>query len=470
MTSFFSPKSRFKTRSNPSLRENIGHTDHVNGDHFGSFSGKSTFSKMRKKRPPPINISVGNGNVILTSATPTSRVIHADSQWPTTPETPHTGTGCANPRCIERESGLRSFLKSEFDRSVHPWLQSTSTLNPSPPPKRCFPMAELPGSAHGPRSVELHTPSTPQRQSFEHAVGSHLESPLNLTSKSTLPDQPAGLAFEYGRPSASMHNGRQALELKHAQQDKSLSGNESRPSSSGKSGVCTQDRIDRMKSEYELQLDQQKNEICSLLELHETRMAILCDFISERHGTGVNERRDSSQNCSLHKVFQLVNEQKQRVLNTPADDATKASQSLQIQKLQAHAADLVAQIAHRDRKLQSYKAESRTLKEQLRQEIKEKDAQISILNSKVTQLLNMGPSLFPASPAAHRVEKELPSPGRCSGRSGEKSKRQLGNIPRTPSAVTAASSRGPITSVEASRAGHLLSHNREGKQRRSTVT
>lgn len=211
MAFFFSPRSKSKTRSSPSLREDMGLIGHVKGDFAGFDHKQSTFSKMRRKRPPPINISVENGNVILTSATPTSRVVYADSQWPSTPQTPHTAgsLGCANPRCVERDSGLLSLLHPQFSGST-PWLQPASASNPSTPSQQCFPVAELPGSLYAPQTVELDVPAALRRPSFDH-ISNNLEPLPSLVSSSapsTGPDQVRDFAFERGQLGGPMHNGR----------------------------------------------------------------------------------------------------------------------------------------------------------------------------------------------------------------------------------------------------------------------
>lgn len=210
MAFFLSPRSKSQTRSSPSLGENIGFI--VKGDFAGSEKKQSTFSKMRKKRPPPINISVENGNVILTSATPASRMVYADSQWPSTPRTPHTGgsLGCSNPRCVERDSGLLSLLHPQFSSST-PWLHSTSASNPSTPPCQGFPVAELPGSTEAPPTVELEVSSTATTSSTNIVGASILKPSPNLVSKSAFSQSLDGLrefAFERGQLGESMHNGR----------------------------------------------------------------------------------------------------------------------------------------------------------------------------------------------------------------------------------------------------------------------
>ncbi len=56
---------------------------------------------------------------------------------------------------------------------------------PQTPTNRCFPTAELPGSLHDTgESVELDTPSTPARTSFDRNEDRKLESPPDLTPSS----------------------------------------------------------------------------------------------------------------------------------------------------------------------------------------------------------------------------------------------------------------------------------------------
>ncbi|WEW55398.1 hypothetical protein PRK78_000829 [Emydomyces testavorans] len=506
MASFFSPKLRSKARSSPALGENIGHIGNVKGDHLGGFDCKSTFSKMRKRRPPPINISVENGNVILTSATPTSRVIYADSQWPSTPQTPHT-IGCTNPRCVERDSGLLSLLQPQFGGST-PWLPVTSASNPRTPPQQCFPLAELPASVHTPMSAELDAPSTPRRFSFDHD-GNFSESPPNLISSSTsLPglNNSGGLPLDHSQSSESTRNDRlisgmkfqelievlptlstnqiksswcqamrkEALKLKRDGSDKPSPETLCRSSSSGDTTNYTPEHFDRMKAEYEAQLERQKNEICALLELHDSRMSDLCDFIAERHSTDINDCNEHS----LKRIFRIVKEQRQRVLNASQDEKSKEAESLQNQRLQARVADLESREAHQRRKLKAYQTEFRLLKQELheygkadrrqQQEIQEKDAQINILNYKVTQLLTMGPSLFPASSVAHRIEKDLPSPAPWNWSAGELTPRSTDSS-RARSSNTTAKSGKSKESQSSNAAGSQDSGRHKGKQRRSTV-
>lgn len=232
-----------------------------------------------------------------------------------------------------------------------------------------------------------------------------------------------------------------------------------------------------MKVEYEIQLDRQKNEICRLLELHDSRMSILCDFISQRHGT-----EDSDSEPALLNVQKLVKEQKQRVLPSPQDENLPATSCLQNQKLQAEIAELESRVARQNRRFKTYQAEFRLLRQELkdyiqvdsrqRQEIAEKDAQISVLNNKVTQLLTMGPCLFPSSSVSRRAEKELPkSPAPSKWNSVEDtSKHRMAHFPRTRSAKLSDRSGSPAISQssESSGTSHVRSR-QNGKQRRSTV-
>ncbi|KAI1978790.1 hypothetical protein LOZ51_005511 [Ophidiomyces ophidiicola] len=470
MASFFSPKSRAKARSIASLVETAGQADHP-----GSFDCKSTFSKMRKKRPPPICISVENGNVILTGPTPTSTVVYADPQWPSTPKTPHTA-GCTNPRCIERDSGLLSLMQPPFASSSQPWLQSAPSSNPSTPPQRFFPMAELPGSVYNPMGAELATPATPRSVSFDYGARASLESPLSLVPSSAPPIGSSRFrdhSFEYDPPAEPTYNGkvisemdfedlmsslpylspkqiqlywRQAMQ-KEAQNVKSNPQGREQSSTFSRVNMShpESERLSRLKAEYDIQLEEKKNEICNILELHDVRMGALCSFISERHSAEI----DKSNDPSVRRVLEIIEGQKRRILSIPNDGKASSKESTRIHELETRVSDLEALVSHRSQKLNSYQSEHRILQRELddfakisqrqKQEIKEKNAQINVLNSKVTQLVNnMVPSVFPTSSPAtsHRVEKELPSPLPCSSRKFEKSKQRRIQCSRTRSADT----------------------------------
>lgn len=181
MSSLFSSRSksqvRISSQSNKSSNEG-----------FGDFENRSrlSFSKMRKKRPPPINIAVA-GNVIITNATPTSQVIYADMPWSASnPPTPRANV-CSNPGCMARDTmPMSSPVDAQFRlNSPHTtctcqqYIQSTPS-NPSyiSPHHACFSAAELPGSFASPKSsVELDAPTTPTRLTFDHLDEHILDSP-----------------------------------------------------------------------------------------------------------------------------------------------------------------------------------------------------------------------------------------------------------------------------------------------------
>lgn len=205
-------------------------------------------------------------------------------------------------------------------------------------------------------------------------------------------------------------------------------------------------------------------------------MSALCDFISERHGTEA-----SGNDPSLQMVQTLVKEQKQRVLTTTQEGKPLAADCLQNKKLQADVAELESRVARQNRRFKTYQTEFRLLKQEIndyieadsrqRQEISEKGAQISILNNKVTQLLTMGPCLFPSSSMSYQTEKKLPSPGPNNGNGAGQSKHRTAHFSRTRSAKTSDSPSGSKESLNSgiiSAASHARSKH-HGKQRRSTV-
>lgn len=187
MTSFFSPKSKSQNNNRDLLSaENSNQSGYFAG-RLGGTGARSKLTKMRKKRPPPINISVERGNVIFASAPPTSQVIYyADPPWsPTIPTTPTTAV-CTNSLC--RETPMHRFpdhanLRYSLSRAL-PW--STGTYAPHTPrsPSACFPMAELPATSLKPSFAELETPSTPTRFSFDNG-DDLLNSPPDLVPSET---------------------------------------------------------------------------------------------------------------------------------------------------------------------------------------------------------------------------------------------------------------------------------------------
>lgn len=154
----------------------VGQTGHPEADH-GQVEGKSTFSKMRKKRPPPINIVCEN--VFMARAAATSNApCGVDLHWssPASPRTPHT-VGCVNPRCIEWDVARMSPWHS------HP-LNGSNPLTPS---RQCFPPAELPGSLLSPMSAEMEATSFRRRFSFERGRNESVEEIPDLVPSSAPP-------------------------------------------------------------------------------------------------------------------------------------------------------------------------------------------------------------------------------------------------------------------------------------------
>ena len=184
MSSLFSMKLRPQRARSPSSSSQLGHIGYITGEVDGAWQqsskSSSTFSRMRKKRPPPISISVENGNVILTSATPTSRVMYSDPPWaPSTPSTPHTANAvCTCPWC--RESG---FMPAGQASTVSlPWTSNPQNTTANGVSHYCFFPTELPpcDSNTSPVELEAQPPSSPTTQTRGNGADQGSVSPPDL--------------------------------------------------------------------------------------------------------------------------------------------------------------------------------------------------------------------------------------------------------------------------------------------------
>ncbi|KAM5468887.1 hypothetical protein MauCBS54593_004882 [Microsporum audouinii] len=460
MSSLFSSKSKSQVRI-------ISQSNKGSADGFGGFENRLSFSKMRKKRPPPINISVA-GNVIITNATPTSQVIYADLPWPTSnPPTPRTIV-CSNPGCMARETMLMgSPVESQFRSansystcSCQPYNQSVP-MNPSysSPRHPCFSVAELPGSIASPQSVELDAPTTPTRFTFDHLDEHMLDSPPNLSLSprtETAPDQQD--CYKFGRllETEPIRNGKYLRQMDYdelmeilpdltpdqvkvywhpaiCKQLKEAKHMKSSPSSVTPSGTwsrqdqesyCKEDP-EQVRAECEIRLNSKENEITGLLRLHDARIHALCKFITEHLG----DQLEMSDGDVHQAVKEIVSAQQCRGRGPFEADLQHMYQSRQIQELQDHISKLELVAIRNEKRARAYKTKAKTLREDitalketeqlLKQELVEKDAYIDTLNNKVTQLLTMRPSDI------RGIGKILPSPAPCDWKRAEELKHQV---------------------------------------------
>lgn len=114
-----------------------------------------------------------------------------------------------------------------------------------------------------------------------------------------------------------------------------------------------------------------------------------------------------------------MEENSQRGRTPFESDELHIHQSQQIQSLQACILRVESVASEQEKKLKHYKEEIEHLKQDVRgyklddrrhmRELKDKDSHISILNTKVAQLLTISHSVQSPS-LAQRVEKDLPSP------------------------------------------------------------
>ncbi|EFQ97619.1 hypothetical protein MGYG_00658 [Nannizzia gypsea CBS 118893] len=468
MSSFFSSRSKSQVRISSQSNKS-------SNDGSGDFDNRSrlSFSKMRKKRPPPINIAVA-GNVIITNATP--QVIYSDIPWSASnPPTPRANT-CSNPGCIMvRETmPMGPPLDSQLRLagpctacSCQQYIQSTPS-NPSyvSPRHACFSAAELPGSMASPKSsVELDVPATPTRLTFEHLDEHILDSPPNLTlspkaetTRSNKQDH-----YQFGRllETEPIRRGKRLGQMDYDElmeilpdltpdqvtrywspairkQLEGAKNNQSSPSAATRSSTWSgqtevsdsKEDPEQVRAECEIRLNTKENEITGLIRLHDSRINALCKFISKH----LKDQLESSNDKNHQAVREIVSAQQRRGRDPFDADLQHMYQSRQIQELQDHISKLEPVAIRNEKRARAYKDKAKTLQEDiiasketqelLKQELVEKDAYIDILNNKVTQLLTMRPDPFPPSDA-RGSRKHLPSPAPCDWKRVEELKHQV---------------------------------------------
>lgn len=192
MSSFFFSSPKAQGEREPLFARNGNDLEFITGK-IADAGTKSRLSRMRKTKPPPINIpspiniSVERGNVIFTSTPQTSPVLHyANSTWsPTSPTTPVSAV-CASPNChgIALEQSTVHFNPHYSCPCALPWNSCTSTpQSPRRSSAGSF-IAELPAPSSQPSFAELESPSKPSRFPFGNSDESP-NSPSDLGSNGT---------------------------------------------------------------------------------------------------------------------------------------------------------------------------------------------------------------------------------------------------------------------------------------------
>ncbi|PGH27569.1 hypothetical protein AJ80_00811 [Polytolypa hystricis UAMH7299] len=425
-------------------------------------SGNPAKAKMRRKRPAPINISVEHGNVIVTtSPTSGSRVIYADG--PLTPYTPTFANPvtCSNPICNDRSQfHLSPILPPPHNRSYSYDLPAQFSY-PQTPLNRPLSLAELPGSVSTfSGTVELDTPTAPTRTSFGNHSDNMLESPPNLVSSSSRGSEPH--SWDQLRLKEPKCNGKllsnmgfselldvlpvlSVEEIKEfwqpAMMQVSYLANTTEPwplpkectdaAVNATEEIYTKEDIERVKATYQTRLDAKENELLELKQLHNARVGGLCAFISTQNESILSESNDDP---TINVVKGIITEQRDRGDNSFDADKLLLSKSQEIEQLKTQVDQLEASASQRDQKLKHYKREIKLFKQDIKGykqdekqrvwELKEKDAQIAMLNSKVVQLLTIDSAVFTA-PMTPRVEKDLPSPGPFNWHRAEVTQQQM---------------------------------------------
>lgn len=152
---------------------------------------KSTFFKMKKRRPPPITICLQSGNVILATA-PTVTAIYPDGT-PATPSSPHFFQ-CVSPVYNETNTypgspTAASHLSAPYENNTRQYLYRSSCRQTLTNTNRMdlTALPELPGSPlPQKREIELEAPQTPTRLSLPEKPDDFtlLDSPPDLTPNS----------------------------------------------------------------------------------------------------------------------------------------------------------------------------------------------------------------------------------------------------------------------------------------------
>ncbi|KKZ61915.1 hypothetical protein EMCG_03614 [[Emmonsia] crescens] len=443
MSSLFSSKSK-PQRSSLSSKKN--EEDDLSTGCCGSGS-KSTFSKMRKRRPPPINISLGDANIFISAMNPCSDILWS----PVSPHI-HPPPGCGSRTCGKKKSAmLMSPPLSPCFCCQRFWpTPAGPSHHPQTPTTQCFSIAaELPGSVVRPvESVELDVPSTPIRKPLEHGearimgstpglmcspgwdndsrvFGSDLLEPQNRRSNTKLCSDMDFWALLEALPSLSADDIKEHWHPAMVEQTRRMGNgnlkleNEVRDDAANtREELYTLMDLETIKQHCEEQLNAKETEITELRQLHESRLNVLCTFISKHTGPELAQSTDPELSEALTDILRNQNQQHpDKLLPTPNKDHTKRTQEQSRFRSQSYPQEPQTSLSRMPRtehghrnttfmnnpktdrnassrdnnlaltiKLKQYEAATRHLK----QDIQEKDTQIAVLNRKVTQLLNMG--------------------------------------------------------------------------------
>lgn len=175
-----------------------------------------------------------------------------------------------------------------------------------------------------------------------------------------------------------------------------------------------------VKPDFGMQPESKDNGIAGLAQLHNSRIKTLCKFISKHNSADLLGK--SKDDTLIKDVREIVIEQGLRGDGDFASDVLFSSQTQEIETLKARISHLDNLASQYKKKAEEHKEESKLQrrdirrnkqgKQQLMKQLEEREAQVAILNSKVSQLLNMDITAFSPSISA-RVDKDLPSPISC---------------------------------------------------------
>ncbi|PGH14001.1 hypothetical protein AJ79_03270 [Helicocarpus griseus UAMH5409] len=475
MSSLFSPKSKTQRASLSS--KNTEQNDLSTG--YYGFGSRSTFPKIRKKRPPPINISLGNASIFISGVDPKSNAVYSDIPWsPVSTLTPHP-SGCVNPICREKEAlMLRSQPFPPCFCCQHSW---PARSQPQTPTAQCFSAVELPGSTAGTaESVELDVPTTPIRTSFRNSEARVFEPPPDLVQSPGRDDGPRASESNRRKPQTQFNSEScwdmdfwELLEVvprlsadgikenwhpamveqarRVCERSPNLGSEDRDDASELRNEMHALSDLEDLKHQYEELLIAKEKEIVQLRQSNESQFDFLCTFISTLNGSessfSVNhdineaitellakhhqqrpEEAAFSQEISStsHPQPQPRPQSRFRSVSQPQDPRPRRSSTSHTElRTPNHRNTTRTNRPKNDTEskvnpsrqgpdstlileLKQYKAATKRLE----RDIRERDAQIALLNKKIFQLLNMDLAATTTSALEYppRTEKDLQSP------------------------------------------------------------
>ncbi|KLJ07959.1 hypothetical protein EMPG_16562 [Blastomyces silverae] len=363
MSSLFSSKLKTQ-RSSLTSKENDP-SDLPTHGYRGSGS-KSTFSKMRKRRPPPINISLGDANVFISGMNPSSQTTGSEMPWSPASPPIHPPPGCVNQIHREWESAMAMsppLSPCYCCQRFWPTPVGPSQL-PQTPTTQCFSIAaELPGSVVGPpESVELDVASTPIRnlKPLEHGETQTMGgSPPDLLNSPDWGDYSRVFDSDRSEPQNRRRNDKLCADMDFwellevlptlsagdikkfwhpamVQQTKSIDRRNLKPryearvdSANMQEELYTLADLETVKQHCEEQLNAKEAEITELRQLHERRLNMLCDFISTHSGPEPIQSTDPAAPSNARTDI-LINPNQQRP-DRPLSPNTEHSKRTQAQ-------------------------------------------------------------------------------------------------------------------------------------------